>query len=392
MSGRMGVRRLTCLLSACLVVVASVQASGSTDGGKEQSESCSGLAPHTVDTGNSGPRYTEVLVEVEKNGATVCRVYRVYLITYTTDFAHKGFCTMAASAVASGFRLNVLGEGTRENFAKETHLYKLWSLKQFVDELFRRTGAKSGKRTIIMFLDAYDVLVTGSPSALVKRFLKTEKKVLFSSEQGCCSYRESIMYKQPKCDPRWIWPETETHSPYLNSGAFVGFLPQIVHMLQAAKDERESYAAKVAREIRPFQDYKLMPPENPGPWDPYIIGGDQQLICHVIAHYAFGEGHEYEGRSAKAALKMGIDYSAKLFLSAYTMQVGRAIQFSKNRRVAFNGRFLACQARILKSALYKALYSNCTWALNVTSSYYMSHHHTICHIIILKSALYKAFI
>ena len=66
------------------------------------------LFPHS-DTGNSGPRYTEVLVEVEKNGATVCRVYRVYLITYTTDFAHKGFCTMAASAVASGFRLNVLG-------------------------------------------------------------------------------------------------------------------------------------------------------------------------------------------------------------------------------------------------------------------------------------------
>jgi hypothetical protein len=55
-----------------------------------------------------------VLYEVEKNGQTICRIYRLYLITYTTDFAHKGFCTMAASAAASGFALNVLGEGNNK--------------------------------------------------------------------------------------------------------------------------------------------------------------------------------------------------------------------------------------------------------------------------------------
>ena len=34
-----------------------------------------------------------------------CQVYRVYVLTYTTDFGNKGFCTMAASAAAHGFRL-----------------------------------------------------------------------------------------------------------------------------------------------------------------------------------------------------------------------------------------------------------------------------------------------
>jgi hypothetical protein len=65
----------------------------------------------STDPGGSGPRYTEVLYEVEEKDQTICRMYRVYLITYATDFAHKGFCTMAASAAASGFALNVLGEG-----------------------------------------------------------------------------------------------------------------------------------------------------------------------------------------------------------------------------------------------------------------------------------------
>ena len=51
-----------------------------------------------------------------------------------------------------------------------------------------------------------DVLITGTPIALVKRFVKTGKKLLFSSEQGCCSYRESLMYKKPACDPKWLWP------------------------------------------------------------------------------------------------------------------------------------------------------------------------------------------
>ena len=80
----------------------------------------------STDPGGSGPRYTEVLYEMEKNGQTICRIYRVYLITYTTDFAHKGFCTMAASAAASGFALNVLGEGNnkmiKEFFALWLHL------------------------------------------------------------------------------------------------------------------------------------------------------------------------------------------------------------------------------------------------------------------------------
>jgi hypothetical protein len=43
-------------------------------------------------------------------------------------------------------------------------------------------------------------------------------------------------------------------------------------MLHAARDERNSYAAKVAKEIRPFQSIQLMPPANEGPWDPYVVG------------------------------------------------------------------------------------------------------------------------
>lgn len=87
-----------------------------------------------------------------------------------------------------------------------------------------------------------------------------------------------------------------------------------------------------------------MPPHNRGPWDPYLVGGDQQLICHLMTRYKFPSNHKYQGQGVRHALKMGIDYNSKLFVSAYKMNLDREIGFTKNRRVVFNGRFLTCSS------------------------------------------------
>jgi len=284
-----------------------------------------------------------VAIEVERNGEMHCQIYRVYMLTYTTDFANKGFCIMAASAAAHGFRLNVLGEGRQKEFDVHSYLDKLWSLKEFVDNIVNRSDRKSLKHSLLFFVDAYDVLITGSPLSLVKKTLLSGKKILFSSEKGCCSSREQIAYKNPRCDRQWFAPEYQTGSPYLNSGAWVAFIPQLFHMLEAAVDEWTGYRAKLEREVGPIQNIQQMPPQNKGPWDPYLVGGDQMLVCHIIAHYVFPEGHRYEGQGARKSLKMGIDYNAKVFLSAYKMVVGREVGFTPKKRVVYNGKLAQCE-------------------------------------------------
>ena len=81
-----------------------------------------------------------------------------------------------------------------------------------------------------------------------------------------------------------------------------------------------------------------------GPWDPYLVGGDQMLVCHIIAHYVFPKGHKYEGKGARKSLKMGIDYNAKVFVSAYRMHVDREIGFTPKKRIVYNGRHTQCQS------------------------------------------------
>ena len=301
---------------------------------------CCGSTPQD-DTGSGGPRFSVVTVEVGEE----CQVFRVYMVTYTTDLANKGFCVMAASAAARGFRLNVLGEGRQENFEREMYLDKLWALAEFVDAVDRANAGPDrdrSTRSLILFVDAYDVLVTGSPSRLVKRMLETQKKIMYSSEAGCTASREALMYKLfnvPGCDLRWPAPANDTAMPWINSGVLAGFVPQVAALLEAAREERYSFVDRITREIGPIQEIHAMPPANPGPWDPYIVGGDQSLIGHLYSHHTFPPTHQHAGQLLREALHMGIDYNARLFLSAFGMHIGQEIKFSAKKRVV---RVLAC--------------------------------------------------
>uniref|UniRef100_H0UZC2 procollagen-lysine 5-dioxygenase n=1 Tax=Cavia porcellus TaxID=10141 RepID=H0UZC2_CAVPO len=75
---------------------------------------------------------------------------------------------------------------------------------------------------IIMFVDSYDVILAGSPSELLKKFVQSGSRLLFSAEGFCW--------------PDWglaeQYPEVGTGKRFLNSGGFIGFAPtihQIVH-------------------------------------------------------------------------------------------------------------------------------------------------------------------
>ena len=288
--------------------------------------------------GNSAPRFSEVSIEVGQHSQT----FRVYMVTYATDLANKGFCIMAASAAAWGFRLNVVGTGRQRQFERDRYLDKLWGLADFVDAIDTGLDGDHSTHSLVFFVDAYDVLVTGSPFKLVKRTLESKQKILFSSEKGCSPARESLMYKNAACDSAWPEPTYDTAMPWLNSGVMVGFLPEVAALLEAARDERTTFVDRVTRDVGPIQNIEAMPPENLGPWDPYVVGGDQALICHLYARYTFPPAHERAGQPLREALQMGIDHNSRLFLSAYGMQLDEEIGFTAKKRVGYNGRHTKC--------------------------------------------------
>ncbi|XP_010594529.2 multifunctional procollagen lysine hydroxylase and glycosyltransferase LH3 isoform X2 [Loxodonta africana] len=73
---------------------------------------------------------------------------------------------------------------------------------------------------VIMFVDSYDVILAGSPTELLKKFVQSGSRLLFSAESFCW--------------PEWglaeQYPEVGTGKRFLNSGGFIGFAP-IIHQI-----------------------------------------------------------------------------------------------------------------------------------------------------------------
>ena len=177
---------------------------------------CSNPPSETLNT--THPRYATVSLDVDNE----CRVYKVYLVTYASKTTRGDFCTMALSAFANGFELNILGKKREAQWEIYSYLDKFWALREFISLLSNEPNA------IVIFADAYDVLFTAGPRTLVKRFIKSGKRILISAEKGCCSdwltTVEGYYTGVPVlCDATWPVPEIGTAMPYMNSGAFVGF-------------------------------------------------------------------------------------------------------------------------------------------------------------------------
>lgn len=278
-----------------------------------------------------GPLHTQVTLEVGNRS----EVYQLYSVTYATAWSRE-FCVMAASASANGFGLNVLGEGRQAHFDQDRFLDKLWALRDFVVGVLNATPEDMRNRTLILFFDGYDVLVNGNPRTLVKRFVHHKRKILFGAEKGCSGTREYMAFKDNRCDPNWP-SDKHTTTPFLNSGIFLGFVTEVDHLLTAAKNEYDSYLAKLQSDYGPIQPLHETRATSKGPWDPYLLGTDQQLICQLFAHEVVRGG-----QSLRSAIGMSLDYESQIFVNAYRMEIGREIVITAKGRVQYDVNLADC--------------------------------------------------
>lgn len=76
---------------------------------------------------------------------------------------------------------------------------------------------KDEANTVIMFVDAYDVILTTGPEKILEKFLDFECKIVFSAEH----------FLWPDMGLEKYYPKTRLGYKYLNSGGFIGYASDV---------------------------------------------------------------------------------------------------------------------------------------------------------------------
>lgn len=188
-------------------------------------------------------------------------------------------------------------------------------LTDFVDEL------QDDRHSLVLFVDAYDVLHAATPTALLRRMVSSGARVLFSAEKGCCGSRDATARLDSSCDPAWPSPTSPTATPFLNSGAIAAFVPELRALLAAAAAEHA--------------DARVSSRSSDGR-DAYTLGTDQLLMCHLFAHASDQRG------TLRKTLGMAVDYNSRLFLSMYQVRLGDSLSFSGSGRPVHRNSAVDC--------------------------------------------------
>ncbi|EDW70891.1 procollagen-lysine,2-oxoglutarate 5-dioxygenase [Drosophila virilis] len=97
--------------------------------------------------------------------------------------------------------------------------FKINLLRKAIEDL------KDEEDTIILFTDSYDVIFTAALDEILEKFKESGAKLLFSAEKYC--WPDKSLADQ--------YPEVEGKaSRFLNSGAFIGYAPQVYALLEEA--------------------------------------------------------------------------------------------------------------------------------------------------------------
>ncbi|XP_041987730.1 procollagen-lysine,2-oxoglutarate 5-dioxygenase isoform X2 [Aricia agestis] len=160
----------------------------------------------------------------------------VKVLTVATEDNH-GLERYLRSAKVYGIDVEVLGKGSKwsgGDMNYEGGGQKVNLLKEKLDQL-----DKDDKDQIVLFTDSYDVMFLASVEDIVERFKKFKARVVFSAEPFCW----------PDAKLATQYPNEKVSNPYLNSGGFIGYLPELLEIVNYKpikdKDDDQLFYTKV---------------------------------------------------------------------------------------------------------------------------------------------------
>nr|CAG4715421.1 unnamed protein product [Naegleria fowleri] len=168
----------------------------------------------------SSPRASNVLIPSNSKSNTRMVPMNVlgeefYAITIATKI-NENACKLIYSALRNGINFNILGFGMEQ-----------FTLSQKIDIISKAVKKVKNPNAILMFLDAYDVVVLQHAEAIVSKFVNnfSNYSVVFNAEMNCHPFGVVESAKQ-----RWggdifcqkEFPPSPTRFKFLNSGGFIG--------------------------------------------------------------------------------------------------------------------------------------------------------------------------
>ncbi len=144
--------------------------------------------------------------------------YNFILLSVSTDQNNKGYQRFLSSVKQNKLNYKILGLNETWNGGNMKEGcgggQKINLLKKELSEYSEEKLSK----TIIMFTDSYDVIITGNQNEILKRYFKSQvyykrpNSIMFSAEKCCW----------PDPNKKEYYPENYSVYKYLNSGSFIG--------------------------------------------------------------------------------------------------------------------------------------------------------------------------
>ncbi len=140
-------------------------------------------------------------------------------LTVATD-PKDGFLRLRQSLNKFGYPYKVLGMG--EKWEGGDDILNNPGAGQKINILKREVEKLKDEDVIILFMDGYDTMATGSPKKLIDKFKAMNKRIVFGAEKSCWPDKNLASQYPPSTSP---WK-------YLNSGQFIGYAKDIWNIIQ----------------------------------------------------------------------------------------------------------------------------------------------------------------
>lgn len=241
------------------------------------------------------------------------KCYKLYTYTYATDVRKVN--RLNESCAANNVHLTIDGIGSKWQGFQD----KLKAFTSFVNQLTEtnvEVNPDDAEHAIVMFVDAYDVVITCDETEIIQRFRALNSDIVFQID--------SLMFPDPNIQPyfKQIAPPNVTKI-YINSGGYIGYLSAMKQMLSSLK----------SRIIQKTHNDQLQCEDYEG--HSFKQFDDQRCF----ATYFLRNKLDY---SIDADLRLALDYKQSIFVLAYGIKSNFVFHNFSNLHHLSNDNQLVC--------------------------------------------------
>ena len=247
------------------------------------------------------------------------------VVTYGTHAGYK-FCWLVLSAAQERLPLVVLGFGV-------THQrgglgYKLTDTLQYLHTLH--------DDELVMFVDAFDVVLTNNASQLIRSFLALNATLVFSAEKGCWSYLNGRAHGAGLCLSYYPDKPEDALYRFVNTGSWMGYVwaaRRLLNDIVSFHLARTAASAAGEAHIGSLNDQELVTDYFVCDYlqSLYRRGGEAAVVDRVGAVFGDVSAERAAARINACRLtgveryNVTLDYYASMFQSLHNSEVDQSI-------------------------------------------------------------------